>query len=219
MTHPTVTVPTLPCQDLEETVIFWQAMGFEVTYRQRAPNPYAVLRHVDYELHFFGLERLEPAANFSSCLVIVPEVGALHGEFARRLRSLLGRLPTGGFPRLSRMRPGQTRFTLTDNAGNSVIFIRRGPEDAEAADAYRQPGLTPLQRALHAAARLRDFKGDDAAAARVLDLALERETGREPPELAEVLAARLELALALDEPEEARALTRRLQALDPAGNG
>lgn len=210
---PTTTIPALPCVSLEESLAFWQAVGFTVAYKQRAPNPYAVIRSDDYELHLFGLKELKPENNFSTCLVIVPEVEQLHGIFVTQLRTLLGKIPIKGFPRISRMRPGQTRFTLTDVAGNSIIYIKRGVEDAAAAEEYKQPGQTPLQQALNTAARLRDFHTDDAAAAKVLDLALKRHAPVASLEYARVLAARIELAIALDDRERAVQLQSRLAQL------
>lgn len=209
---PTTTIPALPCVALDESLTFWRAVGYDVTYTQKAPNPYAVIRYDDYELHLFGLKQLEPEANFTTCLVIVGEVEQLHATFAGRLKAALGRVPERGFPRISRMRPGQTRFTLTDVAGNSVIFIKRVGEDEAAANEYKRADLPPLQRALAVAARLRDFKNDDAAAARALDSALAR---HEEPllDFARVLLARIELAEALDDPQRAGELRARLDAL------
>jgi hypothetical protein len=210
------TIPLLPCVTLEETLPFWQILGFEVASRQKAPNPYAVMRRGGYELHFFGLKGLKPPENFTMCLVIVPEVEQLHQTFAGNLREALGRTPSKGLPRITRMRPGQTRFTVTDPAGNSVIFIKQGPEDDEAAEAYKQPNQTPLERALNTAARLRDFKNDDAAAAKVLDNALARHEDAAPAERARVLAARIELAEAMGEEERAVALRAKLEDLEPS---
>lgn len=209
---PTTTIPALPCVSLDESLAFWRAVGYEVTYTQKAPNPYAVIRTDDYELHLFGLKQLNPADNFTTCLVIVSEVEQLHATFAGRLKAALGRVPGSGFPRISRMRPGQTRFTLTDVAGNSVIYIKRGEEDEAAAQEYKRADLPPLQRALAVAARLRDFKNDDAAAAKALDSALAR---HEEPSLdyARVLLARIELADALDDPQRAGELRAQLDAL------
>lgn len=209
-----ITIPALPCVTLEGTLPFWQILGFEVTSQQKAPNPYAVVRRGNYELHFFGLKGLNPAENFTTCLVIVPEVEQLHQTFAGNLREALGKVPGAGFPRITRMRPGQSRFTVTDPAGNSVIFIKQGPEDEEAAEAYKQPGQTPLERALNTAARLRDFKNDDAAAARVLDNALARHPDAAPAERARVLVARIELAEAMGDVERAAALYAELEGLE-----
>jgi hypothetical protein len=55
------TIPALPCESMDEMLIFYQAIGFEVTYKQKAPNPYAVVHHADeYDLHFFGSNNLSP---------------------------------------------------------------------------------------------------------------------------------------------------------------
>ncbi len=207
------TIPCLPCESLDETLDFWRTLGFEVTYRQKAPNPYGVVEGDGYALHFFGLKRLPPQNNFSTCLVIVPDVEQVHAMFAERLHNRFGKVLAKGFPRISRMRPGQTRFTLTDNAGNSVIYIKRSDEDAVAADAYKQPGQTPLQRAVSLAARLRDFKNDDAMAAKVLDDALARNLEGNMFDRGRALSARIELAIAMDDAQRANDLRAELERL------
>ena len=212
-TKGTLTVPLLPCASLEETLDFWQALGFEVPFKQRAPNAYAIIRDADYELHFFDLKQLKPEDNFSTCLVVMDEIESVHRGFVERLRAALGKIPLKGFPRITRMKPGQSRFTLTDIAGNSIIFIKRGAEDADAADAYKQAGQTPLQQALSLAGRLRDFKGDDADAAKVLDRALARPDQQGSLDYARALAARIELAAALEEPAHARDLLAQFHGL------
>lgn len=211
---PTTTVPALPCVSLDETLSFWRHLAFEVTYTQRTPAEYAVIRYDDFELHLFGLKGLKPADNFSTCLVVRDEIELLHAEFVTRLRSTLGRIPVKGFPKITRMRPGQTRFTLTDVSGNSIIFIRRGNADEENAQAYKERELTPLQRAVALAARLRDYKNDDALAARTLDQALDRADHAPARDLAQALAARLDLAIAHQQSERAGELRRRFAALD-----
>jgi hypothetical protein len=193
------TIPALPCVTMEETLPFWQHLGYEVTYQQKAPNPYAVIHRGGHDLHVFGMKGLIPKENFTTCLIIMPEVEQLHQTFAQSLRAAMGRVPGTGLPRISRMKPGQTRFTITDPAGNSVIYIKRGDADAEAAEEYKKADLTRLQRATATAARLRDFHVDDAAAAKVLDKALAREESDSPIDRARALVARIELAVVLGE--------------------
>lgn len=207
------TIPLLPSVSLDDSISFWQVLGFEVGLRQKAPNGYAVLHYDDFELHLFGLKQLDPETNFSTCLVIVAEVEQLHTLFAGRVKESLGRAPYRGLPRLSRMRPGQTRFTVTDVAGNSVIFVKRGRGDDEEAARYKQPDLTPLQRALAIAERERDFKTDDAAAARVLDGLIDRYAGDESPDYRRAVKARIELAEVHEDDERADELRRYLQTL------
>ncbi|WP_437949242.1 hypothetical protein WME98_53235 [Sorangium sp. So ce296] len=203
------TIPVLPCASMPETLAFYGALGFEVTHQQTTPNVYAATRRGDVHLHFMGLKRLDPRESYSTCLVLVPEVERLHETFSEGLRRAYGKVPVAGFPRISRMKKGQSRFTVVDVAGNSVIFIRRDAPDDD--DEAGSRSSSRLGRALGAAARLRDFKNDDAAAAKVLDVALARtEDADAPLERARALAARLELAVALGEEARARALRAEL---------
>ena len=203
-------IPLLPCVSLEQALPFWETLGYEVTYRQKSPSLYAVIKRGNYALHFYGLKGLDPQNAFSTCVVIVPDVERLHAAFAERLRAELGKVPNAGLPRVTRMKPGQSRFTVVDPSGNSVIFVKQGPEDEAAAEEYKQAGQTPLQKAISVAARLRDFKNDDAAAAKTLDNALARYPEAAPVDRARALAARVELAVALGETDRARTLYEEL---------
>lgn len=214
------TIPALPVVSLDDTLEFWTALGFEVTYRQKAPSPYGVVAREGYELHLYGLKGLDPTTAFTTCLVIVPEVEELHAEFSASLRSFLGRSPAKGLPRISRMRPGQTRFTLTEPNGASVIYIRHGLEDETTAQAYKDPNLTPLQKAVKLAERLRDYHLDDHAAAKALDNALKRAEGEALVDRLEALAARTELARAMEDVQVAERLESEASGLRAAaGDG
>ena len=204
------TIPLLPAVSFDEATAFWQALGFELVLRQKAPNSYAVVRYEDFELHLFGLPRLRPEDNFTTCLVVVTEVELLHALYLARLQDHLGRSAYRGLPRLSRMRPGQTRFTVTDVSGNSVIFVLRGDQDSEVAERYQRADLTPLQRALALAERERDFRTDDAAAGRVLDRVIERHVGDPSPDYRRAVEARLELAVLYEEHGRIEELRRLL---------
>ncbi|XYH92936.1 hypothetical protein ACMHYB_34405 [Sorangium sp. So ce1128] len=205
-----MTIPVLPCVSLPETLAFYGALGFEVTHQQTTPNVYAATRRGDVHLHFMGLKKLDPREAYSTCLVLVPEVEHLHETFAEGLRKAYGKVPIAGLPRISRMKKGQSRFTVVDVAGNSVIFIKRDAPDDYDEGAAGAGSDSRLGKALRAAARLRDFKNDDAAAAKVLDVALARKEPAAPLERARALAARLELAIALGEAARARALRAEL---------
>lgn len=60
------TVPILPCRTIPPVVDSYRALGFETTYLQNSPNPYAVVERGDIELHFFGLKQYEPAESYST---------------------------------------------------------------------------------------------------------------------------------------------------------
>lgn len=190
-----VTIPVLPCVSLEETVIFWETLGFERTYFQKSPYPYAVVQRGGYDLHFIRQKGLKPEEAAHGCLIMVSEVEQVHKDFSQRLRAQMGKVPASGFPRMSRMRPGQTRFTVTDPSGNWVIFIKFGEEDAESWSEPDQAGLTRLQKAIANAVRFRDFKEDPDAAAKVLDVALKHTENEDKLDIAQALFIRAELAV------------------------
>jgi hypothetical protein len=209
-------IPVLPCASLPDTLAFYRALGFEVTHEQTRPYTYGATRRGDMHVHFTGARRHDPNSGGGTCLVIVPEVEPLHATFAAALRRTYGKLPVTGVPRITRMKPGQSRFTVVDVAGNSLVFIKQGApaedEDVEAA-ITRRPDESRMAHALRFAARLRDFKNDDAAAAKVLDTALARDEPCAPLERARALEARLELAVALAQPDRAGSLRAELSAL------
>jgi len=207
-----MTIPVLPCASLPETLAFYRTLGFEVTHEQTRPNVYAATRRGDVHLHFMGLKGLTPSEAYSTCLVIVPEVEQLHRTFADGLRQAYGKVPLSGFPRITRMKQGQSRFTVVDVDGNSVIYIRQNAPDDYDEGSSDNPSQTQLGKALRAAARLRDFKNDDAAAAKVLEAALKKEAGA-AFERARVLVARAEIAVAMDDPARVTSALAEISAL------
>lgn len=210
-----VTIPCLPCTSLEQSLPFYESLGFVVTYRQKAPHEYAVVKHGDGEIHLYGLKGLVPKDSYSTCLILVPNLEVLHSTFANALRERLGKVPNTGIPRITRFKPKQTRFTVTDTSGNSLIFIQQGGADSEVSEQYKQAGLSKLERALFMAVRLRDFKNDDAAAAKVIDTAVASEDSAEQPLLyAKALITSMELAIVLEDEEKAALRQQQLQSLN-----
>lgn len=176
-------IPLLPCRTLDDVLPFYEALGFEVTLRQQRPNPYAATRWRETDLHFFERATHDAAEAYSLCLFIVPEVELLHAHFSQALRALLGKVPAKGLPRITRMKPGQTRFTIVDPAGNSIVYIRRGEKDPHEETKQLQSQLSPLGKALRAAEVLSDYKNDDVAATKVLRTALSKHGDADPQEV------------------------------------
>src|SRR5262245_29326051 len=203
------TIPCLPCVSMAESLDFYRALGFAVTYQQKSPNEYAVVRSGACEIHLFGLKGLKPENGYSVCCVVVPEVEPLHRAFSDALRGKYGKLPIAGFPRITRFKPGQTRFTLTDPSGNSIICVKRVAHEA----GVSREKLAGLSKAIDTATKLRDERGDDESAAKVLDVALDRYRDGPPLDRARALAARAELAVALGEAERLRSVRDELRQI------
>ena len=168
-----VTIPLLPCGSIDVIVDFYGLLGFQCTYRQRRPNPYVALQREDLHLHFFEMPDFVPENSYGSCLVLVPDVGALHAAFAEGMRAEYGKVLVSGIPRMTRPRPkknndGVTGFSIVDPGGN---WIRISATSANAPETHPTGRLaTTLQNAIVQA----DSRGDYHQAARILDSALAR---------------------------------------------
>ncbi|CAL9422554.1 bleomycin resistance protein [Streptomyces sp. enrichment culture] len=203
------TVPILPCRDLRPVLDFYTALGFEVTFRQLSPNPYAVVRRGGVQLHFFAMRRYEPAASYSTCLVRTDDIDALHREFRAGLKAAYGRIPARGLPRIGALRTashGVRQFLMTDPGGNCV----RVAQDLGGDQHHRPAPEGTFARALHHAALFADSREDPAAAARVIDRACAAADEEPTPVQAlRLLVLRADAARRLgDEPTAADCLAR-----------
>ncbi|MFD3483608.1 VOC family protein [Streptomyces sp. NPDC058665] len=214
------TIPLLPCQTIQPVVDFYSALGFEITFLQRSPNPYAVVERGDVELQFFGMKKYEPAASISGCYVLTDDVEAMHSAFRAGLKAAYGRIPARGLPRIGPVKDmsyGVRQFLMTDPAGNT---IRIGQPNGSGSDGHHQPPpKEPYARALHLAVTFADSKQDPEAAAKVLDHALkeaEAGGGASPTavQLYRLLVLRGDVAQRLDDIEEAGGLLRRAAAVE-----
>jgi hypothetical protein len=194
------TVPMLPCVSLDDTIAFWQILKYTTTYYQKSPYPYGVVERGGHQLHFYRLKTLKPAETYQGCLIMVGNAEAVHREFCESLRTHTGKVPNTGLPRISRMKPGQTRFTITDPSGNAVIFVSLGEKDQDTYAQADKPGLTPLQKSIAVAIRFRDYKNDEEAAAKTLDAGLKRKGVEQNIDTAEALLMRADLARELQQP-------------------
>ncbi len=197
------TVPLMPCASVEETLAFYEALGFEATYKQSRPYVYLALRWSGFQLHFGPAPKdLDPTREGSgSCLVMVDAVAPYHAAFVAAMRRVYGKVLASGVPRITRYRPGASRFTLIDPSGNSILFIQRDePAELEYGGSKK---LTGLAKALDNARILREFKNDDLQAFRALKSAMRRRhADASVAERAITLCHLIDLANVLGEPTD-----------------
>ncbi|MFG3342891.1 VOC family protein [Glycomyces sp. NPDC048151] len=207
------TVPLLPCRSIDEAAEFYGMLGFRRTHHQTRPNPYIVMARDDWEIHFFGVDELDPETTYGTCLVFVPDTGALWDEFAAGMRRVHGKVLVSGIPRVTRPRKrantgNMAGFSLTDPSGNIIRFFPQR-EDTEKSAAPQ----SKLGRTLVKAVVLGESKGDTAQAVKLLDSTLARSGDEAPkPELLDALAYRAELALRQGDDATAAALLERIEA-------
>jgi catechol 2,3-dioxygenase-like lactoylglutathione lyase family enzyme len=167
------TYPCLPCGDLDESISFYQALGFKTTYRQTRPNPYAVVVLEDIQIHLFGIEGFNPAESYGSVIVAVPDAESLYRAFATRLRETFGKLPAVGIPRILRPRKKYgtvSGFSVIDPGGNWLRVYRLGDTEKEDSPAKAEG----LMQIMLVASRLGDAHGDEALALKTLENGLMR---------------------------------------------
>ncbi len=207
------TVPILPCQTLQPVLDFYTALGFEVTFHQKSPNPFGVVERGGIQLQFFGMKKYDPAASFSTCYVLTDDVDALYESFRAGLKAAYGKIPTRGLPRLGQLKDmsyGVRQFLLSDPGGNCIRVGQQISEDLH----HRPAPKETFARALHQAALFADSKEDPAGAAKILDRVLALEDERPTPaQLVQLLELRAEIAHRLYDDEAAAALRERAAAV------
>ncbi|MEU2255105.1 glyoxalase [Nocardia xishanensis] len=206
-------VPMLWTASPATTLDFYRAIGYAVTHEQTRPYVYLALEFHGCPVHFSSPPKgFELPPELVGCLVMVDDVAARHREFTAALRAAYGKVPAKGRPRITRFRPGQSRFTLVDPDGNTLLFIQRDePEDVEYGGSR---DMEDLAKVIDNARILRDFKTDDKAAARVLEVGLGRFAATAAPvERARALAMLAEIAVAAEDPERAARYRDEVSAL------
>ena len=207
-----VTIPTLPCRDLDDSIGFYEALGFDCTFRQRRPNPYAVVARGDIQIHLFGIDQFDPELSYGSVIVAVPDPDALYRAFAEGLRARYGKLPSAGIPRILRPRKKSGTvggFSVVDPGGNWLRVSKLGDTEDDAP----QQETTGLARVIENAARLGDSKGDHHAALQLLDNGMARFPDAAPMDRVRALLYKAELAVRVDDPAVAVGALRRAEEI------
>lgn len=207
------TIPILPCQALQPVLGFYTALGFEVTFQQKSPNPFAVVQRGAIEFQFFAMKTYEPTQSFSTCYVLTDEVDTLHGEFRAGLKAAYGRVPTRGLPRIGPLRDmsyGVRQFLMSDPGGNCIRVGKKTSEDQR----HRPAPQETFARALHNATLFADSRDDPRGAAKIIDRVLRLEDERPTPaQLLRLLVLRADVAGRLGDDEQAARLLEEVAAV------
>jgi catechol 2,3-dioxygenase-like lactoylglutathione lyase family enzyme len=107
----------LPARDFNATAAFYEALGFEVSYKDVA---WMILRRGPLELEFFPYLDLDPGTSSFMACVRVDDLDALYDAFRK------ASLPNSGIPRLTppKTEPfGLRFFALVDGDGTLLRCI------------------------------------------------------------------------------------------------
>lgn len=207
------TYPALPCRELDESIAFYEALGFKRTYRQVRPNPYAVVALEDIQIHLFGMEGFDPANSYGTAIVAVPDPDSVYHDFAAGLRKTYGKLPVAGIPRITRPRKkyGTVRgFSVVDPGGNWLRIYKLGDTEQEDS-AEKAEGLAQI---IYVATRLGDAHGDEALALKTLENGLTRFPEAPAMDRAKAYLYRAELAIRTKDHELAQSSLSAAKSLD-----
>jgi catechol 2,3-dioxygenase-like lactoylglutathione lyase family enzyme len=202
--------PCLPCGNLDESVAFYEALGFKRTYRQLRPNPYAVVALEDMHIHLFGMEGFNAADSYGTVIIVVPDAQSLYDAFAARLRETFGKLPVAGIPRILRPRKkfGTVQgFSVIDPGGNWLRISKLGDTESE----EKAEGLAGI---INVAARLGDAHGDEVIALKTLENGLIRFADAAAIDRARAYLYRAELAVRINNRELAQSSLTAVQSLE-----
>jgi catechol 2,3-dioxygenase-like lactoylglutathione lyase family enzyme len=207
------TYPALPCKELDESISFYESIGFKRTYRQLRPNPYAVVALEDIHIHLFGMENFNPADSYGTTIIAVPDPDSLYRDFASKLRQTYGKLPVAGIPRITRPRKKYgtvSGFSVVDPGGNWLRIYKLG--DTEQEDSAKE--VDGLAGFINVAARLGDAHGDEALALKTLETGIKRFPEAPAVERAKAYLYRAELAVRVNNIELAKSSLTDANAVD-----
>ena len=207
------TYAILPCKELDESITFYETLGFTRTYRQLRPNPYAVVALEDIQIHLAGIDGFNPQDSYGSVIIAVPDPDGLYRDFASKLRQRYGKLPVAGIPRITRPRKKYgtvSGFSIVDPGGNWLRVYKLG--DTEDEDSAKE--VDGLAGFINVAARLGDAHGDEALALKTLESGIKRFPEAPAIERAKAYLYRAELAVRVNNIELAKSSFELVKSLD-----
>lgn len=73
-------IPTLPVRSVDESVAYYERLGFELIATYPGEQTYAVVRRDDAELHFYEFP-VDPKENLAGCYLRIEDAVALYDEW------------------------------------------------------------------------------------------------------------------------------------------
>jgi hypothetical protein len=205
-------IPMLPCTSINETLEFYQALGFEITYQQAKPNMFASVRYKFIELQFFVKKNWSP----SFCYISVTNVDEVYQAFASGLKAKYGKILSKGNSRITKVNTlkEDRRFNVIDPSGN-WLYIGQPLEQSglkNIAD-FQQHDDSHLAKVLETAYLLAYSKADAPAAAKVLDVAFAKNEAVSATVHFKALVLCADVATMMDDTQVAKVMLDKARAI------
>jgi catechol 2,3-dioxygenase-like lactoylglutathione lyase family enzyme len=78
---PEFAVPIMPATDLDETLAFYERLGFENAGSAPSEWNYLIIRRAGVQLHFYGDPQVDPLTTSFSCYLYTEDADALYHEW------------------------------------------------------------------------------------------------------------------------------------------
>lgn len=163
------TIPIFPCKSLEEVVVFYEALGFDVTYIQSVPYGYAAVKHRIGEVNFTRQKNYEKEKSINGAYILVEDVESVYSEFISNLKKVYGKVFRSGEPRITKVSTNKEdiRFNLVDPAGNYLI-IGQKKEREDRGKSY-SAGTSTIEKRFYSAYTLAHSKNDYRTAYKIIE--------------------------------------------------
>ncbi|WIY53246.1 hypothetical protein O9Z70_01495 [Devosia sp. YIM 151766] len=187
--------PYLVANDVDASLAFYTALGFEIVRNETFPYRFAEVRDKDLLLLMSSLAQFGGKKAFGAFIVTIPDLAERYAFFTDNLRHAWGGIPLRGLPRITRLSKDGGQFRVFDPAGNMLVYMDRN----YAPPPYAEPS-NAIDAALANAWFNRDIYANDAVAAKILDRAIALVAAdADPIGRARLIGARAEIAVAMGE--------------------
>lgn len=119
------TIPIFDCMyEIDKQLEFYTALGFTITYYQKAPYRFASVKNEFTELSFYGDKEFDIEQRQGGCYIVVADIDSVYNQLKSNLKAYYGKIPTKGLPRFSRLNTTaeDRRCNITDPSGNTLII-------------------------------------------------------------------------------------------------
>lgn len=119
------TIPIFDClYEIDKQLEFYTALGFDITYYQKAPYRFASVKNEFTELSFFGDKNFNIDQKHGGCYIVVSNIDDIYMKLKTNLKKYYGKIPSKGIPRISRLNTTaeDRRCNITDPSGNTLII-------------------------------------------------------------------------------------------------
>ncbi|HDR8180687.1 TPA: hypothetical protein QC116_000005 [Bacillus thuringiensis] len=119
------TIPIFDCLfEIDKQLEFYTALGFDITYYQKAPYRFASVKNEFTEISFYGDKNFNIDQKHGGCYIVVSNIDEVYMKLQTNLRKYYGKIPSKGIPRISRLNTTveDRRCNITDLSGNTLII-------------------------------------------------------------------------------------------------